>query len=128
MNSFPRIQRFKIRMNNGQTIHQTASNLQELDNLIQMYGREYISKIQFIFQSPPDIKERIVLRNITDSNNRFSGEFICYNSQDGQALVITLDEKIIHYSVVLVTLHKGGNLDNTLLPLIVTRVEEISYE
>jgi len=115
-------------MNNGQTIHQTASNLQELDNLIQMYGREYISKIQFIFQSPPDIKERIVLRNITDSNNRFSVEFICYNSQDGQALDITLDEKIIHYSVVLVTLHKVGNLDSTLLPFIVTPFEEISYE
>lgn len=128
MNSFPRIRSFKVRLDGGETIREQADNLQVLDNCIQISGLDNIMKIQFYFESPVNTKIKIILGNITDSNGHFSVRFINYDTHHNQSIGMSLEQKLICFSAMLVTLHTIGNLDSNLIPYINTPFEEIDQD
>ena len=76
MNSFPRIRSFKVRLDGGQIIQEQADNLHMLDNCIQTYGLDNIIKIHLYFESPENMKIKIVLGNISGNNGHFGVKFV----------------------------------------------------
>ncbi len=71
----PQIRDFHIYLTNDQIINEPIENINELSEIIRIYGREIIVKIVFNFHNNYQNNHNIVLRCLPEYNDKFIIEF-----------------------------------------------------
>ena len=102
------IKSFQVRFTHGQTTNEPVENINQLDEIIRVYGVERIAKISFYYYTSNNSFHNLILQN---EDNTFTVEF---NNQDQ----MYLEEKMDDYNEMLDVLQRTQNLENTLIPLI----------
>lgn len=91
---------FQVILNNSQIIIEPIENINQLGEIIHIYGRKVIAKIIFYFyDSHHKYHDLSLVKN--EDNDYFNVEFYhYYTSQNGRS-PLTLIEKVNDYNIVL---------------------------
>jgi hypothetical protein len=74
--NIPQISRFQVYLTNNQTINEPIENINQLSEIIRIYGRGIIVKIVFNFyDNNNNNNHNIILQNSFNHNDRFIVEF-----------------------------------------------------
>ena len=111
------LREFQIQLNNGQTRIYNIEQINELDEMIRIYGREIISSIKFLFHNQ-DPFYYVILRN-TGYNNSFIVEFYHYYNQYIERIDICREQKVIDYNTILSLLNTRQHLNSRLVQFII---------
>lgn len=109
---------FQIRLDSGQTINEPIDNINELDEIIRIYGRNIITKISFYFHDSDRGFHNIIFRN-TEPNDRFVVEFYSYYNQQNQLVELSFEEKFNDFTSVMNCLIQKSNINLKLVPYII---------
>jgi hypothetical protein len=117
--NLPQIRDFQVRFINGQTIYEPIENIQELYNILRVYGRSYLAKISFYFHTSNNNFHNLILRNDESYNNdRFTVEFCSRYDDNMQRIEMTNEEKHMDFQAVINIL-ESNNFNNNLIPYII---------
>lgn len=109
---------FQINFVNGQNINERIENINELNEIIRIYGRNIISSITFYFYNGQDNSYYLILRN-THQNDRFVVEFYHYYNQYLQRVEISREDQQYDITTVVNYLNTRQNLNTHLVRFIV---------
>lgn len=112
------VMNFQIRFNNGQIRYEPINNLNELDEIIRIYGRQIIAKVSFYFHDPAHQFHNIILRN-TEHDDKFTVEFWNYYNQYHEKVELTSDEKRRDFNAIIRYITQYSNLNNNFKPYII---------
>lgn len=112
------LKNFQIRLDSGQTINETIETINQLDEIIRIYGRSIIAKISFYFHDSMRGFHNIILRN-TETNDKFTVEFYQYYNQENQLVQLTFQEQLNDLTVVMNCLVQNSNINLKLVPFII---------
>ena len=115
---------YQIRFNSGQTINEPIENINELNEIIHIYGRSTIAKISFYFHNSIRRFHNIILRN-TETNDRFIVEFYHYYNQQNQRIELTFEEQFNDFTVVMNCLIQNQYINLNLIPYIINPFHSI---
>lgn len=108
---------FQVRFINGQIINEPIENIQQLSDIIRIYGRGFIDKISFYFHRTDKKFHNLILRNC-DENDRFIVEFCSSYNLYFENIEMTFEKKYKDFQAIINIL-QNNNLNNTLLPFII---------
>ena len=118
--NYPQLRDFQVRFINGQIIYEPIENINQLSEIIQLYGREYITKISFYFHNSHQHFHNLILRNSDEYvNDRFIVEFGYYYNQYGEKTELTFEQCYQDFQAVINIINNNNNLSNILLPFII---------
>ncbi len=96
-------------------LHQTRvysiEQLNELDEMIRIYGRGIISYVTFFFHDTNRRFHTLTLRN-SEQNDKFVVEFHHYYNQQMERVELTLEEKGDDFESVIRCLNSRANLND----------------
>ena len=104
---------YHIRLDNGQTISERIENIQELSEILRIYGRNIIAKITFYFHDSQHQFHSLTLRN-SEHQNQFVVEFYHYYSPNFNRIDLSDDQKMSDLSVVMNLIRQNTRLRNHL--------------
>jgi len=108
MNNLPQVSCYQILLRNNQIISESIENIEELDDIIMIYGRDIINTITFGFY---DRKYNIILEN-SEINSYFRMKFSCCINQCSVYGAST-SELLEGYSAIMNCLESCNNLNDT---------------
>ncbi len=110
------IKSFQVRFTHGQTTNEPVENINQLDEIIRVYGIERIAKISFYYYTSDNSFHNLILRN---EDTVFTVEFNRPIDNQGQYVEMPYEEKLDDYTEVLNVLKRTQTLENTLIPFII---------
>lgn len=117
------IHEFYVHLNNGQHINYNIDNINELDNIIRIYGRKIINSITFYFYDNKHQFHNLILKNI--NNDRFIVEFFHYYNSESLRFELIRDQQYNDFTNVMNVLYSTQNLQSLLIPYIINPFETI---
>jgi hypothetical protein len=117
------IRDFYIHLNNGQHINYNIDNINELDNIIRIYGRTIIYSITFYFYDNKHQFHNLIIKNI--NNDRFIVEFFHYYNSQSIRFELNRDQQYNDFTNVMNVLYSTQNLQSLFIPYIINPFETI---
>lgn len=108
-----KISYYEIKLVNNQHLQINIENLIYLDEIIRIYGREYIKQITFHFESQGGLERSIILKN-TNYNDRFTVEFVRSKNYNPDLIMFHETTYSDDLNAVLLLLNKTLNLNERL--------------
>jgi hypothetical protein len=102
-----------VRLDNGRTINEPIENIQELTEIIRIYGRRIIAKITFYFHNSDHQFHSLTLRN-SEHQNKFVVEFYNYYSPNFNRIELSEEQKMSDLTVVMNYISQNTHLHTHL--------------
>ena len=125
-NQLLQIREFHVHVTLASTRIYPIEQINELDEMIRVYGRGIISCITFFFHDTNLRFHTITLRN-SEQNDRFVVEFHHYYNQQLERVELTLDEKVVDFESLLRYLNSRQNLNDRFTRYIVNPFTSSQY-
>lgn len=112
------LREFQVQYNLGQTRIYSIDQINELDEMIRIYGRAIISSIKFLFHNNQHPFYYLILRN-TGHNDRYVVEFYHYYNQYFERVEMSREQRQADFNIVSSLLSSRPNLDTRLVNFII---------
>lgn len=112
------LQSFQVYLENNTIRSEPIHNINELNELVRIYGRQIIIQLTFYFHDNQNKIHYLIIRN-TGFNDKFIVEFFHYYNSYLEKVELTREEKIRDFTMVMNCISNCTNLQRLLVPYII---------
>lgn len=112
------LREYQVQYNLGQTRIYSIDQINELDEMIRIYGRGIISSIKFLFHNNQHPFYYLILRN-TGQNDKFVVEFYHYYNQYIERVEMSREQRQADFNIIMSLLSSTQNLNSRLVSFII---------
>lgn len=117
------LQGFQVYLENNTIRSEPIHNINELNELVRIYGRQIIIQVTFYFHDNQNKIHYLNIRN-TGFDDKFVIEFFHYYNSYLEKIELTREEKIRDFTMVMHCINNCTHLNRLLVPHIVNPINQ----